>query len=90
MLIFVDIEASGLSSRSFPIEVGWVREDGSGESYLIRPEPSWLDWNMRAEVLHGISRARLMKEGVTAEIVARRVCQALTGHEVCSDNPAYD
>ncbi len=41
MKAFIDVEASSLSEYSFPIEVGWVLEDGTGTSYLIRPEPTW-------------------------------------------------
>jgi hypothetical protein len=40
-IAFIDLEASGLGSVSFPTEIGWgiIREDGSIESgsCLIRP-----------------------------------------------------
>jgi hypothetical protein len=44
-IAFVDMEASGLGSASFPTEIGWalVRDDGSVESgsVLIRPPARW-------------------------------------------------
>ena len=42
-IVILDIEASSLLPGSFPIEIGWIYEDGSGESHLIRPAPAWLD-----------------------------------------------
>jgi|GEM_PF-6618298 len=36
MFVFLDFEASSLSKQSHPVEVGWVGEDGAGESHLIR------------------------------------------------------
>ena len=42
-------EASSLGDHSYPIEVGWVLEDGSPESHLIRPPPEWTDWDPGAE-----------------------------------------
>lgn len=45
MLMFLDFEASSLSSRSWPIEIGlaWFGHDGAimSEGRLIRPDPSW-------------------------------------------------
>lgn len=57
MFIFLDIEASGLGSGSFPVEIAWVSEGGAEESHLIRPAPGWTQWSRRAEALHGITRA---------------------------------
>ena len=42
MLVFLDFEASSLGKRSYPIEVGWVFEDGRSEAHLIRPAPGTL------------------------------------------------
>lgn len=39
MIVFLDFEVSSLSERSYPIEAGWVFEDGRGEARLIRPAP---------------------------------------------------
>lgn len=90
MIAFVDFEASSLNASSYPIEVGWIREDGSGEAYLIRPEADWTDWSCEAYELHGISREKLLAEGLTAACVARRVSSVLSEHDLFSDAPAQD
>jgi hypothetical protein len=89
-MFFVDCEASSLNSGSYPIEIAWVDETGAGETHLIRPMPQWLDWSEVAEKIHGISRATLQAEGEPAETVARRALTQLQGHQLVSDNPAYD
>jgi hypothetical protein len=49
MHVFLDFEASSLAKDSYPIEVGWVFEGGTGaESWLIRPAPDWTDWDPNA------------------------------------------
>jgi hypothetical protein len=37
--VFLDFEASSLRKNGFPIEIGWVFENGAAESHLIRPAP---------------------------------------------------
>ena len=59
----LDIEASGFGRGSYPIEVGIARADGSCCAFLIQPLDEWVHWDPKAELLHGISRERLMKEG---------------------------
>jgi hypothetical protein len=69
---FIDLEASGLGSASFPTEVGWtfVREDMSIESgsCLIRPVARWTRhanaWSAAAEALTGITREMLDRDGL--------------------------
>jgi hypothetical protein len=90
MLAFLDIEASSLSPASYPIEIGWVLEDGTGEGCLIRPEAEWTDWDPAAEAVHGISRAQLAAAGQPAGLVAARVGAVLAGHQVVSDAPEWD
>lgn len=90
MIAFVDFEASSLAKDSYPIEVAWVFEDGAGESHLIRPAPAWIDWDPGAERMHGISRERLLAEGESHDAVARRVLEALAGHEACASAPSWD
>lgn len=92
MIVFLDCEASSLHHGSYPIEIGWCDVDGKGESHLIRPEPSWDDWSMEAERLHGLSMSQLHQEGEPAEVVARRVLAFLekTGCDFYSDAPAFD
>lgn len=90
MLAFVDFEASSLAKHSYPVEVAWVFEDGACESYLIRPAPGWIDWDPGAERMHGLSRERLAAEGEPHDRVARRVLEALLGHEPCASAPSWD
>lgn len=90
MFAFLDFEASSLSEDSYPIEVAWVFEDGTGESYLIRPAPGWTDWRATAEAIHGIERERLFSEGTPHEIVAARMIEALDGHDLLASAPSWD
>jgi hypothetical protein len=90
MRVFLDFEASSLGDDGYPIEVGWVFEDGRSESYLIKPAPSWVDWDPGAEALHGISRATLEAEGVSHDVVAHRLLDRLSDHVVYASAPSWD
>lgn len=90
MLVFVDFEASSLSKRSYPIEVGWVGEDGLAEGHLIRPAPGWTEWDVTAEAVHGISRRQLEAEGEPHDLVCARLVEAFEGHEVHASAPTWD
>jgi len=90
VLVFLDFEASGLGRQSFPIEVGWVFEDGREEGHLIRPAPGWEEWDPDAERVHGIPRDRLEREGTPHDAVARRMVEVLTGHDLLASAPSWD
>ncbi|WP_126173067.1 transcriptional regulator [Altericroceibacterium xinjiangense] len=90
MIAFLDFEASSLSDDSYPVEVGWVFEDGRSEAYLIRPAPEWTEWDPQAEAIHGISRADLLENGTAHDTVAQRMVEALTGHDLCASAPSWD
>ncbi|HWX51305.1 MAG TPA: transcriptional regulator [Roseomonas sp.] len=90
MIIFVDFEASSLGKHGFPVEVGWAAEDGTEEGYLIRPAPDWQEWSAEAEQVHGIPLERLMREGSPHEVVAQRMVEALTGHDLYASAPSWD
>lgn len=90
MRAFIDFEASSLGRHGYPIEVAWVFEDGNSESFLISPLETWTDWDAAAEALHGISREQLAAEGVATDIVARRLVEALQGHQVLASAPSWD
>jgi len=90
MIAFLDFEASSLSKQSFPVEVGWIFEDGRTRSCLIRPAPDWTDWSTGAEAIHGISREQLEREGVPVEIVARTMLETLSTHELYATAPSWD
>ena len=90
MRAFLDFEASSLSDGSYPIEVAWVFEDGASETHLIRPAPSWTDWDPQAASTHGYSRAALLADGEPHDAVARRVVEALAGHALFASAPSWD
>lgn len=90
MLVFLDFEASSLGSRSWPIEVAWVFEDGRSESHLIAPLPEWTDWDPRAEAVHGIPHALLLSDGEDALAVAQRMMTELAGHRLFVSAPSWD
>lgn len=90
MLVFLDFEASSLAKQSYPVEVGWVIEDGSGEAHLIRPAPGWTDWDGKAELVHGLSRARLAQEGEPHDEVCARVLRLFEGNSVFASAPSWD
>ena len=89
--VFLDFEASSLSHNSHPIEVAWSDEQGQLQSYLIKPEDGWADWDSFAEqAIHRISRVQLHKEGHSAEFVVAKMRQQLSGKSVYSADPAFD
>ena len=90
MIVFLDFEASGLGKGGFPIEVGWVFEDGRTEEHLIRPAPGWEEWDPAAERIHGLSRERLAREGEPHDEVARRMVAVLSDHALYASAPSWD
>lgn len=90
MRVFLDFEASSLGKHGYPIEVGWVFEDGRGEDMLIRPAPNWTDWDAEAAAVHGISRESLLAEGAPHDEVARRIVAELSGHALYASAPSWD
>lgn len=90
MKVFLDFEASSLGKRSVPIEVAWVFEDGRSAAYLIRPAPDWDDWDPRAEAIHRIDRATLLRDGCPHDMVAAAMVDQLTGHDLFASAPSWD
>jgi hypothetical protein len=88
---FIDLEASGLSAASWPIEVGWAFEQGPARALLIKPHVTWSDdaWSLEAEGLHGVTRADLERNGQSPREVAEAVNAALGGFSVWSDAPDW-
>lgn len=89
-LAFLDFEASSLSRDSYPIEAGWVTEDGTGESHLIRPAPEWVDWDAAAAVVHGISREELQRTGEPHGVVCDRLIALFADRTVFVGAPSWD
>jgi hypothetical protein len=88
--VFLDFEASSLGKDSYPIEVAWVFENGEEESHLIRPDPSWTDWDEDAQATHRITRDQLLSEGAPVGEVGRRMIAVLTGHALYATAPSWD
>jgi hypothetical protein len=86
----IDLEASGFGRNSYPIEVGFVLEDGRSGCTLIRPEPGWIHWDPAAARTHGITPALLQSRGRPASDVAHWLNQHLHGRTVFSDAWAHD
>ncbi|MEL7487927.1 MAG: hypothetical protein AAGJ87_12000, partial [Pseudomonadota bacterium] len=89
---FIDLEASGLNARSWPIEVGWAFETGDATSMLIAPHDRWPEdaWETTAAALHGLEIENLRQEGLEARDVCAALNDALGGVEVYSDAPEWD
>src|SRR5260221_11535838 len=91
MPAFLDIEASGLSDHSYPIEIGWAIPFGEERGFLIRPTTNWTHWSPVAEeVFHGISRDKLLREGIDVYGAVNVIEAALAGQEVYSEDPEQD
>ncbi|MBM1175214.1 hypothetical protein JQC81_30450 [Microvirga arabica] len=93
-VLFIDVEASGLSSASFPIEIGWVLDDEvDSESFLIRPPKTWdfaSGWSAQSAAVHGITPAMLEAEGISVEEACTRLNDLTGGRLVVSDAPRHD
>lgn len=90
MRVFLDFEASSLAKKSYPIEVGWIFEDGRSEEWLIRPAADWTDWDEDAARIHGIDRDHLERAGTPHDEVATHMLEALAGHDVFASAPSWD
>ena len=93
-VLSIDVEASGLSSASFPIEIGWVLDDEvDSESFLIRPPKTWdfaSGWSAQSAAIHGITPAMLQAEGISVEEACTRMDDQTRGCLVVSDAARHD
>lgn len=79
-IVTLDFEASSLSDRSYPIEVGiarWSAPDAPIMTWasLIRPAPDWKrsgDWSKDSEKVHGIAQSEL-DEGMLPRLVLAKL-----------------
>ena len=91
MFIVIDIEASGLSKDSYPIEIAWLDVNGNKDSFLIKPAENWLYWDDYAEqCIHKITRDELQQKGCTHLQAANRLNKALSEKTVYSDVARWD
>jgi len=92
-MIIMDVEASGLSTDSYPIEVAWQHRFISSrhDSFLIKPVDTWIYWDAYAEHhVHRISRATLQTQGLSVIEAASRLNDALQGQIVYTDAVTHD
>ena len=97
-MAFIDLEASGLGSASFPTGISWaiVRKDGSlnSGSCLLRPSAKWTfyrnAWSAASERLTGITRAMLDEDGLPPSQALTRFLEAVGDRELFSDDPEFD
>lgn len=92
MIIF-DVEASGLSTESYPIEIAWQGSEKPDrfDSFLIKPATSWTYWDTYAESdIHHISREMLDIDGILIEEACNRLNTNLSGKTIYSDAIDYD
>jgi hypothetical protein len=85
----IDFESSGLSKKSYPIEVGLT--DGlHSKSFLIKPMKHWNYWSNDAAIIHGITRESLDTEGTEALDVAIYLNDKLQNSRVYCDSENWD
>jgi len=92
MIVF-DVEASGLSPESYPIEIAWQDSENPSrfDSFLIKPATSWAHWDTYAETdIHHISREMLELDGISIEAACNRLNTRLSGMTIYSDAIDYD
>ena len=90
---FLDFEASGLDTNSYPIEVAWSLPTEEVKCYLIKPTRDWVKgavWNKAAEALHGISYASLEREGQDPTWLCQQMNSQLNKQTVFCDGLSYD
>lgn len=86
----IDIEASGFGSRSYPIEIGVVKGNGDRYCALIRPQPDWDHWCIKAQAVHGVSRQKLESCGRCPREICIELNQFLGDATAYSDAWTHD
>lgn len=89
-LAVIDVEASGFGRGSYPIEIGFVLEDGTPHCFLVRPDEHWTHWDEAAAQVHKIPRAALFKRGLPITTVAAHLNEILDARIVYSDGWSFD
>jgi len=86
MIIF-DVEASGLSAESYPIEFAWQDSENQNcfDSFLIKSSSEWTHCDSFAETeIHHISREMLEFDGISIEEACNRLNTNLSGKTIYS------
>jgi len=90
-IAFLDVEASGLMSGSFPVEAAWLTAAGFGD-VLISPAGIWDEskWDDDAEAMHGLALSELKRKGRHPKVAAALLESSLRGKLVFCDSPEHD
>ncbi len=86
----VDVEASGFSPDSYPIEIGVILPNGAKYCTLIKPVSYWSHWDESAEKLHGISRDVIEKHGKQVTEIALDLNEMLYDQIIYTDGWVVD
>lgn len=86
----IDIEASGFGSRSYPIEIGVVKNNGERYCALIEPQLEWDHWSASAQAVHGISRQLIENRGRDPRDICLELNQFLGEITAYSDAWTHD
>jgi hypothetical protein len=96
-ILFIDLEASSLDPRGYPIEIGWAAADGlisvRYDSLLIRPTLDWREsghWSEESAAVHRISWGDLTRDSMDVLDVVPRIDAAFAGKTLVSDAPDTD
>ncbi len=81
----LDVEASGLGSDSYPIEIGVVMASGQKYQALIKPVSGWTQWTEEAYAMHGIDRQMLQTRGLSVHVVCAELNDLCRGQTLYSD-----
>ncbi|VUD58823.1 hypothetical protein TDB9533_02520 [Thalassocella blandensis] len=79
----IDVEASGFSSDSYPVEIGIMLGSGASFEAIIKPTEDWTHWCEEAQGIHGLSRAFLHEFGQDVRVL----CEHL--NDFCEDQTLY-
>ena len=92
--VILDFEASSLSLKSWPIEIGlsWI-EGGAVQTWssLIRPAATWDldDWSSQSAAVHRIAFSNLAA-AASVQDVAQVFLEILAGRQLVSDAPEFE
>jgi len=90
---FLDIEASSLGRRSYPIEVAWSDDDRNIENYLINFHEidEWTDWNPDSQKIHGITKEQCREDGIHPRWLCNFMSNSIKPNEIIyADGGEFD
>lgn len=92
----LDIEASGLSLSSYPIEIGVYFFNGLSfveKSWIIKPTDNWIqnqEWSERAFSIHKIKKDFIIENGIDIKIVCNELNHLLKNTTLFVDHSKND